>query len=70
LLGNKKISARIHRRAGPEAAQDFARLLEADGKIGDAGQGDGRDPIVRPFSRGLLPLPCLSRRESIVVSRE
>jgi hypothetical protein len=34
LLRNKKISASVHRRAGPQAAQDFARLLEAEGKIG------------------------------------
>jgi hypothetical protein len=29
LLRNKKISAGVHRRAGPQAAQDFTRLLEA-----------------------------------------
>jgi hypothetical protein len=34
LLRNKKISASVHRRAGPQAAQDFTRLLEAEGKIG------------------------------------
>jgi glutathione peroxidase-family protein len=34
LVRNKKISAAVHRRAGPQAAQDFARLLEAEGKIG------------------------------------
>jgi len=34
LPRNKKISARVHRRAGPRAAQDFARLLEAEGKTG------------------------------------
>jgi glutathione peroxidase-family protein len=34
LLRNKKISASVHRRAGPQAAKDFARLLEAEAKIG------------------------------------
>ena len=34
LLRNKKISASVHRRAGSQAAQDFARLLDAEGKIG------------------------------------
>ena len=34
LLRNKKISASVHRRAGRQAAQDFARLLDAEGKIG------------------------------------
>jgi hypothetical protein len=34
LLRNKKISAGVHRRAGSQAAQDFARLLDAEGKIG------------------------------------
>ena len=34
LLRNKKISASVYRRAGPQAAQDFARLLEAEGKTG------------------------------------
>jgi hypothetical protein len=34
LLRHKKISASVHRRAGPQSAQDFARLLEAEGKIG------------------------------------
>src|SRR5215510_13816849 len=34
LPRNKKISARVHRRAGPRAAQDFACLLEAEGKTG------------------------------------
>jgi AhpC/TSA family len=34
LLRNKKISARVHRRAGPRASQEFASLLEAEGKIG------------------------------------
>jgi hypothetical protein len=34
LLRNKRISASVHRRAGPQAAQDFARLLDAEGKIG------------------------------------
>jgi hypothetical protein len=34
LLRNKKISANVHRRAGPQAADDFARLLDAEGKIG------------------------------------
>ena len=34
LLRNKKISASVHRRAGPHAAKDFARLLEAEAKIG------------------------------------
>jgi hypothetical protein len=36
LLRNKKISASVHRRAGSQAAQDFARLLDAEGKIGYA----------------------------------
>ena len=34
LLRNKKISASVHRRAGPQAAQDFVQLLDAEGKIG------------------------------------
>jgi glutathione peroxidase-family protein len=34
LLRNKKISDSVHRRAGPQAAQDFARLLDAEGKFG------------------------------------
>jgi hypothetical protein len=34
LLRNKKISASVHRRAGPQAARDFTRLFEAKGKIG------------------------------------
>jgi AhpC/TSA family len=34
LLRNKKISASVHCRAGPKATRDFARLLEAEGKIG------------------------------------
>ena len=34
LLRNKKISASVHRRAGRQAAQDFATLLDAEGKIG------------------------------------
>jgi hypothetical protein len=34
LLRNKKISAGVHRRAGPQAAQDFARLLETEEKTG------------------------------------
>jgi hypothetical protein len=34
LLRNKKISASVHRRAGPQAAQDFVRLLDAERKIG------------------------------------
>jgi hypothetical protein len=34
LLRHKKISASVHRRADPQSAQDFARLLEAEGKIG------------------------------------
>ena len=34
LLRNRKISASVHRRAGPKAAQEFARLLEAEGKAG------------------------------------
>ena len=33
LLRNKKISASGYRRSGPQAAQDFARLLDAEGKI-------------------------------------
>jgi hypothetical protein len=32
LLRDKKISAGVHRRAGPQAARDFARLLEEEGK--------------------------------------
>jgi glutathione peroxidase-family protein len=32
LLRNRKISASVHRRAGMKAAQDFARLLDAEGK--------------------------------------
>ena len=34
LPRNKRISASVHRRAGPQAAQDFARLLDAEEKIG------------------------------------
>jgi glutathione peroxidase-family protein len=34
LLRNKRISSSVHRRAGPQAAQDFAQLLHAEGKIG------------------------------------
>ena len=34
LLRNKRISGSVHRRAGPQAAHDFGRLLEAEGKIG------------------------------------
>jgi formate hydrogenlyase subunit 4 len=34
LLRNKKIKASVHRRAGPQAAQDFAQLFDAGGKIG------------------------------------
>jgi AhpC/TSA family len=34
LLRNKKISASVHRRAGPQAALDFASLLAAEEKIG------------------------------------
>jgi hypothetical protein len=34
FVRNKKISASVHRRAGPQAGQDFTRLLEAEGKIG------------------------------------
>jgi glutathione peroxidase-family protein len=34
LLRNKKISASAHGRAGPQAVQDFARLLDAEGKVG------------------------------------
>lgn len=34
LLRNRKISASVHRRAGTKAAQDFARLLQAEGKRG------------------------------------
>jgi glutathione peroxidase-family protein len=34
LLRNKRISASVHRRAGPQAAEDFAHLLDAEGKIG------------------------------------
>jgi hypothetical protein len=34
LLRNREISASVHRRAGPKATQDFARLLAAEGKRG------------------------------------
>lgn len=34
LLRDRKISAEVHRRAGPQAARDFARLLEEEGKVG------------------------------------
>lgn len=34
LLRNSKISSSVHRRAGPQAARDFARLLEEEGKRG------------------------------------
>jgi hypothetical protein len=34
IAKEQKISASIHRRADPQATQDFARLLEAEGKIG------------------------------------
>jgi hypothetical protein len=34
LLRDRKISARVHRRAGPQASRDFARLLEEEGKRG------------------------------------
>lgn len=34
LLRDKKISSIVHRRAGPQAARDFARLLEEEGKRG------------------------------------
>jgi hypothetical protein len=34
LLRNRKISARVHWRAGPKAAQDFAHLLQTEGKAG------------------------------------
>jgi AhpC/TSA family len=34
LLRDKKISSSVHRRAGPQAAQDFARLLKEEGKRG------------------------------------
>jgi glutathione peroxidase-family protein len=32
LLRNRKISAEVHRRSGPQAIRDFARLLEEEGK--------------------------------------
>ena len=32
LLRDKRISASVHRRAGPQASRDFVRLLEAEGK--------------------------------------
>ncbi len=34
LVRNRKISAAVHRRAGPQASRDFARLLEEEGKVG------------------------------------
>jgi hypothetical protein len=34
LLRDRKISAEVHRRAGPQAIRDFARLLEEEGKFG------------------------------------
>jgi hypothetical protein len=34
LVRDKKISASVHERAGPQAARDFARLLEEEGKRG------------------------------------
>jgi glutathione peroxidase-family protein len=34
LLSKKRISASVHRRAGPQAVRDFARLLEAEQKSG------------------------------------
>jgi hypothetical protein len=34
IAKEQKISASVHRRAGPQAAEDFARLLDAEGKIG------------------------------------
>jgi hypothetical protein len=34
LVRNRKISAAVHRRAGPQASRDFARLLEEEGKRG------------------------------------
>jgi len=34
LLRDRRISASVHRRAGPQAARDFARLLEEEGKVG------------------------------------
>lgn len=33
LRRNEKIRASVNRHAGPQAAQDFARLLEAEGKL-------------------------------------
>lgn len=39
LLRNKKISASVHRRAGPQAAQDFTLLLEAGEKSTRPGPG-------------------------------
>jgi glutathione peroxidase-family protein len=32
LLRNSKISASVHRRAGPQAVEDFARFLQEEGK--------------------------------------
>ena len=43
LLRNKKISASVHRRAGHQAARDFARFLKAEGKIGSAKKVGVRD---------------------------
>ena len=34
LVRDKKISSSVHRRAGPQAARDFARLLKEEGKRG------------------------------------
>ena len=34
LLRDKKISSSVHRRAGPQAARNFTRLLEQEGKRG------------------------------------
>lgn len=34
LLRHTKISASVHRRAGPQAVKDFARLLDEEGKRG------------------------------------
>ena len=34
LVRDKKVSSSVHRRAGPQASRDFARLLEEEGKRG------------------------------------
>lgn len=38
LLRNRKISSSVHRRAGPQASRDFARLLQEENKSWVAGR--------------------------------